>query len=157
MPTPSDDLIGYADINELRKLGVIHEINRLLLHPVGLALEISSIDQTVRFWDCRDDPEGINFQTPDPDKVRAFYKLQTSKAKQRTESLGYWHQPVLDSNESRELIGTLYREIGLELPLHRREDSNEEQDTEIICTKEEELDSLWTYLKKWIRWWFTSH
>lgn len=30
----------YLDISEFRKLGLLQEINRIMLHPMGLALEV---------------------------------------------------------------------------------------------------------------------
>ena len=48
--------------------GLLFEINRQILHPLGLALEIDvNDDGKIDFgdmWDCRDEVEGILF-TPD--------------------------------------------------------------------------------------------
>ena len=47
----------------LRENGLLFEINRAILHPLGLALEIQVDDdgtETVGgLWDYQDDPEGI--------------------------------------------------------------------------------------------------
>ena len=53
-------------ISEFRAMGLIFEINRLLLHPLGLALSGAIDEKTGEevldcIWDCRDDPEGIIF------------------------------------------------------------------------------------------------
>lgn len=52
----------------LLEKGLIFEINRKVLHPLGLALEVIEDDDGKvaigGLWDCRDDPEGIIF-TPD--------------------------------------------------------------------------------------------
>jgi hypothetical protein len=57
--------IKYIDITEFRRLGLLQEVNRLFLHPRGLALEVVVDDDgTERFggvWDYRDDPEGMGF------------------------------------------------------------------------------------------------
>lgn len=57
--------IKRMDITEFRRLGLLQEVNRLLLHPRGLALEIIIDDDgTEHFggvWDYRDDPEGMAF------------------------------------------------------------------------------------------------
>lgn len=52
--------------------GLLWEINRRVLHPLGLAMEVTiqpdgrmTIDS---LWDCRDDPEGLVY---DPDTFRA--------------------------------------------------------------------------------------
>lgn len=53
----------YLDPKEFVAGGYLHEINRLLLHPLGLALEFNPMTHAasakVRIWDDRDDPEGI--------------------------------------------------------------------------------------------------
>lgn len=45
--------------------GLLFEINRQVLHPLGLALEVDVNDSgKIDFgdvWDCREDPEGILF------------------------------------------------------------------------------------------------
>ena len=65
---------------EFRNLGLLMEVNRLFLHPLGLALEIE-VDEGghMKFGqvqDLRDDPEGMMFADatwfPD-DIVRAEY------------------------------------------------------------------------------------
>jgi len=60
------DEIKRMDIAEFRRLGYLQEINRRVLHPAGLALEIlHEADGTERFggvWDYRDDPEGIIYE-----------------------------------------------------------------------------------------------
>lgn len=58
--------IPMMDIAEFRRLGLVQEINRLFLHPRGLALEVivDEEDSTERLggiWDYRDDPEGMAF------------------------------------------------------------------------------------------------
>lgn len=55
--------IKYMPISEFRELGFLQEVNRLVLHPAGLALEITVDDFGNEYisgvWDYRDDPEGI--------------------------------------------------------------------------------------------------
>jgi hypothetical protein len=52
-------------VAEFRRLGLLQEVNRMFLHPRGLALEaIVDDDGSERFgelWDYRDDPEGMGF------------------------------------------------------------------------------------------------
>lgn len=88
-------------IKEFRALGFIQEINRQLLHPCGLALEVILNKETGEetlggVWDYRDDPEGLRFAEGviDPEKARSVYHLFHSKAHQRTDNLGYLVQPV---------------------------------------------------------------
>ena len=60
-----DEEIKRIDIKEFRELGYLQEVNRLFLHPLGLALEIvQEEDGTERLggvWDYRKDPEGMAF------------------------------------------------------------------------------------------------
>lgn len=53
-------------VTEFRRLGLLQEINRRFLHPMGLALEVETDDtgEVVGFgevWDYREDPEGMLF------------------------------------------------------------------------------------------------
>jgi hypothetical protein len=89
--------IKRADIKELRKLGLIFEINRTVLHPLGLALEVTIHDDGTEelsgVWDCRDDPEGVAFG--DDTWKDGFAKLKAaqewiqSRIHARYEALGY--------------------------------------------------------------------
>lgn len=67
--------IKRIDIAEFRDLGFLQEVNRRLLHPAGLALEIvREEDGSAHLggvWDYRDDPEGIVFGSLDDDDSRA--------------------------------------------------------------------------------------
>ena len=58
-------------VKELFDSGLIFEINRKVLHPLGLAIAIRGEENTDgkmewtfsnEVWDYRDDPEGINFE-----------------------------------------------------------------------------------------------
>lgn len=53
-------------VKEFRELGFLQELNRLFLHPRGLALStLQDMDGNELFagiWDCREAPEGIAFE-----------------------------------------------------------------------------------------------
>jgi len=55
----------YMDVREFVASGLLFEVNRTVLHPLGLALEVKVEDDgSMEFggiWDCRDDSEGILF------------------------------------------------------------------------------------------------
>lgn len=95
--------IKYMSIKEFRALGFVQEINRRLLHPCGLALEVivdpGSGEETLGgVWDYRDDPEGIIFGTGEL-KVEKFESVEehlASKMNSRHSLLGYVIQPVDD-------------------------------------------------------------
>lgn len=62
--------IKRMSVREFRELGLLQEVNRRFLHPMGLALEVfqNEGDGTMRFgevWDYREDPEGIAFRDDD--------------------------------------------------------------------------------------------
>jgi hypothetical protein len=96
----SDD-IKRIPIKELREMGFIQEINRRLLHPCGLALEVILDKETGEetlggVWDFRDDPEGMYFgeEVLSVEKARTVDKLWYSKTHHRDEHLGYIVQPL---------------------------------------------------------------
>jgi hypothetical protein len=92
----------YLDPAEFQSLGFLQEVNRLVLHPCGLALSVAHAeDGTVTLgpiWDERDDPEGIYFGGdyselfPHAQRVAA---LRDSKRSARRASLGYIVQPPI--------------------------------------------------------------
>lgn len=63
----------YLPVSEFRSFGYLHEVNRRLLHPLGLALEVTIDDEGNEFlsgvWDYRDDPEGIVMDEVDGQKI----------------------------------------------------------------------------------------
>lgn len=87
-------------VSEFVDLGLLHEINRRLLHPLGLALEVTvDTDGTVAFGgvqDVRDDPEGMIFaeDTLSPHKAWMVEVLEEKRRPAREKALGYWIQPV---------------------------------------------------------------
>lgn len=82
-----------ANIKELRELGVIHELNRNFLHPLGLALVVNVNDDGTEFLgnilDCRDEDEGIFFATLDSAKMEKFKKFQKEREAKRIKALGF--------------------------------------------------------------------
>jgi hypothetical protein len=81
-------------VAEFRATGLLQEINRRLLHPCGLALEvIVAEDGTESFgavWDYREDPEGITFGPGmiNRDAIALVDALITEHAEARTALLG---------------------------------------------------------------------
>jgi hypothetical protein len=67
-PTPPDGVAYVANPSTfLVESGLLFELNRRVLHPLGLAIEITLPEEPgnesgeIRLWDCRKDPEGIIF------------------------------------------------------------------------------------------------
>lgn len=79
--------------------GYLHEVNRLVLHPLGLALEVNPEDGALAVWDCREDPEGVYYG---PDllngaKARSVCDLMLERRGSRIKALGYVVQPIPDA------------------------------------------------------------
>lgn len=89
----------YMDPAEFRRLGYLQEVNRRLLHPLGLALCVKAdADGAVQLsgiWDCRDDPEGIRFDGPlDGDAAYRIGHELMARGTARKRALGYIVQPA---------------------------------------------------------------
>lgn len=98
VPKPDDDR-PRLPIAEFRQLGFVQEINRRLLHPAGLALEVAVEGEEawlVGVWDCRDDPEGIYFGpgVVDPELAYRLDHDLAARREPRERALGYVVQPV---------------------------------------------------------------
>lgn len=107
----------FMSVKEFRELGYLQELNRRLLHVLGLAIEIN-IDphgnETLgRIWDSRDDPEGIVFDDSIANtsefatKAEHIYEVEAERAKVRLRELGYAVQP----HKSSEQQPKLYRPV----------------------------------------------
>jgi hypothetical protein len=94
--------IKYLDPREFIDGGYLHETNRLVLHPLGLALAFSPSEHaalaTVRIWDYRDDPEGIYLDGPALSLEKAVKVCNEMLAKRdtRVARLGWVVQPFPD-------------------------------------------------------------
>ena len=99
------DTIKRISIKEFRKLGFIQEINRRLLHPCGLALEVIVEEDGTEclggVWDYRDDPEGMYYGDNVLSRVKAqsVIDLFNSKLSHRREEFGHIIQPVPEKKE----------------------------------------------------------
>lgn len=104
--------VSYMDIAEFRKLGLVQEINRKILHPLGLALEVTIDDETGAerisgVWDCRDDPKGVIFGNLDEDDARRAYRLKAEEIKRgqaRRAALGFVVQPLPELRMSDRIL-----------------------------------------------------
>jgi hypothetical protein len=92
----------YLDIGEFRANGYLAEVNRRVLHPLGLALAIepdeTGVLRIVGVLDDRDDPEGIYFGDPEhlAGKVAKVAAEEERRRPAREAALGYWVQPIPD-------------------------------------------------------------
>jgi hypothetical protein len=85
--------IKYMDIKEFRQLGLLVEINRLFLHPLGLALEVAINKDNKEYiqgiWDCREDPSGIIYHSLNLEKIEKAQGFIKKQHENRMNTLGY--------------------------------------------------------------------
>ncbi len=104
--TESSNFGEMMNISELRELGILQEVNRRILAPLGLALQTMITENgrevILGILDRRDDPQGIVFgeHVLDPEKLRKFEKLWEDRKHTRMQLLGHMVEPVpeLDTN-----------------------------------------------------------
>lgn len=96
-------------VSEFREQGYLQELNRLFLHPLGMALEVIVDEDTGEehfggVWDYRDDLEGIRFAKGAGSRKKALaIRGEMDKAKSnRIQTLGYFIQPIDDLADDRE-------------------------------------------------------
>ena len=99
--------VNKMDIAEFRSGGYLQEVNRRILHPLGLALSVvreedgsESLDGV---WDYRDDPEGIVFVDADlAPHADAFENEWMTRLNGRVAGLGFMVQPVATPSTPQE-------------------------------------------------------
>ncbi len=81
----------WMNIHEFIELGLLEEINRQFLHPLGLALEASGMpgDWKLGILDFRHDPEGILFTTLDREKIAKAQAFIEQQHRRRLETCGF--------------------------------------------------------------------
>lgn len=88
--------MNYVSPQELRDSGVLLEINRQLLHPLGLAMEVDyPAGDRIRVQDHRDDPEGVYMQI-DAEAVARGEQVDDEwdrRQPERVARLGFMVQP----------------------------------------------------------------
>lgn len=94
----------YMQVKHFYKQGFVQEINRRILHPCGLALEVDPVDEdlwVLRILDAREEPEGLYFDDADLSRARAqtVTDLFQSKVRHRREVFGHIIQPVPEKEE----------------------------------------------------------
>jgi len=92
--------ITRMPVKEFRELGILQELNRQFLHPLGLALEVEqpedgSAERFGGIWDYRGDPEGLMFGTELPlGPALAVDALRRAHAAARIKLMGAIVQPI---------------------------------------------------------------
>lgn len=96
--------IKRMNIKEFREKGFLHEVNRQVLHPVGLAMEIIIDDETGEetlggIWDYREDPEGMFYDNSTINKTKINYVVDLKNSKRVARLLfAREHDFVLDKD-----------------------------------------------------------
>lgn len=86
-------------VSDFVKFGYLQEINRRLLHPLGLDLQVKQVDGGLEFKDivdCRDNENGISFKEGYLDVWKSEYIEfeYNKKVLNRLVNLGYSVQPI---------------------------------------------------------------
>jgi len=76
--------------------GLLHEVNRLFFHPIGLALEVT-VDGDGKYsitgvQDHRDDPEGVVFLHLNQQKMAKAQRIIKRQHNRRINKLGFIYQ-----------------------------------------------------------------
>lgn len=89
------------NLTDFWKAGYVQEVNRLLLHPLGMALYVSVVDETQQVTEMgihyTDDPEGIIFAELDTSNVERGQRIDEERERRvhaRMKALGYFVQPL---------------------------------------------------------------
>jgi len=97
------DNVKRMSISEFRAMGLLQEINRQFLNPIGLALEVVVDNETGEehiggLWDYRDDEEGILFDWFTDEEIERAIRVEefrTQRALQRLKVFGFVVQPLI--------------------------------------------------------------
>ena len=91
---------GFITVAEFYELGLLSEINRRILHPIGLAMSVRKVDGEATEFGAiyvDSDPEGWIYGEPMADVVAAAEKVAAREAEwhpRREAALGFVIQPV---------------------------------------------------------------
>lgn len=85
----------YISVAELRDLGILQELNREFLHPLGLAAQVDMSDGSLLIQDHREDPEGAIFADGFMEfaKRHRFEAFRKERQESRERALGFVQQP----------------------------------------------------------------
>jgi hypothetical protein len=121
------------NIKEFREKGYLQEVNRQLLHPLGLALEVIITEDGTEslggVWDYRQDPEGLiyDLENSSQERIIKFSKNERfiesqfeEKVAERIDALGFGVEQIpenwIDANrENIEHISNFFNLEFLEL------------------------------------------
>ena len=90
----SDQGVTEMSVAEFRRLGLLQELNRRFLHPIGLGLEVVVISENEqrfgRIWDYRSDPEGLKYLDSDISvtSIAIYDSMLETKRPVRVEVIG---------------------------------------------------------------------
>lgn len=91
----------YLNNSTFDKLGYINEINRLFLHPVGLAMILED-GGDIKILDCRDRKEGLIFTKIDEQfkaKSELILENYSDRSLPRIQKYGWSIQPLVEKED----------------------------------------------------------
>jgi len=102
---PEPDPNEYLSAAEFRDSGLLAEVNRAVLHPLGYAMSVSIGDDgevTMGPILSGPDPEGWRYGLDDElvAKLRNVERMKAEAAARRIPALGYYRQPLIPADES---------------------------------------------------------
>lgn len=109
--------IKRMTVKEFRSLGLLHEVNRKLLHPLGLALEVvreeNGSERFGEVWDYRDDLEGIRFAEDVIDQLHidSVKEMKGERFNIRVKALGYWIQTSHNKTIGEQIQNTVDKQL----------------------------------------------
>ncbi len=112
--TENKQPMKLIDVSEFRAIGALQELNRLYLHPMGLALVVQADEdgreRILGIADGRDDPQGFVFGDPvSPLKAWTFDSLLKHGKQQRKKSLGFDVEPLPKITKDDLQVGKIFR------------------------------------------------
>lgn len=84
----------YLSVSQIVNSGLLQEINRQFLHPLGYALEVELPTERLAIQDHSDDPEGMIFDEVEYGKWLDFDRFTKDRHFTRLLALGYVQQPA---------------------------------------------------------------
>ena len=86
--TEEEKLNGMKLLNFMEHNGILQELNRTMLHPLGIEARLNTETQQIEFWETKN-PEGYLLDRINPIQRQAFQRLSVRKNYDRQKKLGF--------------------------------------------------------------------
>jgi len=100
-----------CDIQDAVDAGIIMELNRTFLHPLGFTLQAENVNDIMKLTMFKtDDPEGISYRSDVPPatiaeiskRIKGFQSYQEDKHQVREKKLGYVVQDSISNQPEKD-------------------------------------------------------